>query len=93
MIDPPMPADIRGSEGPYRRATFYCDEDPKRPAKPSLAALIQSGRFVRRTVSAIAPLTDHCPAEAGRHPTPAGMDTWRRSVLKNYFSVAGSVFL
>lgn len=70
---------------PYRTAIFYHDENQMRLAEQSLAALIPSGRSTRPVVTAIAPIADLYPAEAGHHPPPVGMDTWQRSVLKNYF--------
>jgi peptide methionine sulfoxide reductase msrA/msrB len=51
----------RGSQ--YRTAVFYHDEEQKRTAEQSLAALNQSGRFSRPVVTAILPLTEFYPAE------------------------------
>lgn len=55
----------RGSQ--YRTAIFYHDENQKRLAEQSRAALKQSGRFTRPVVTEIVPLAVFYPAEDYHH--------------------------
>jgi len=68
MIDPTDAGGQFVDRGPqYRTAIFYHDDQQKRLAEQSLAALNRSGRFPRPVVTAIEPLTAFYPAESYHH--------------------------